>query len=122
VNVVWLSGGRSTDQAFLYAFAGTKNLMRGKMKILGKEYTGSLLQLPIPLEVKQSILPRLRTTGQKVSALYWLEFWREALDRAIVINTNNLKPVQDLKRIESEYSVMIEVLKAGLKRTSLKPV
>jgi len=91
------------------------------MKILGKAYTGNLITLPVPLEVKRSILPKLRTTGQKVSALYWLEFWREALDRAIVINTNNRKPVARLKSIESEYATMIELLKEGLKRSSLKP-
>ena len=90
------------------------------MKILGKEYTGGCLKLSVPLEVERSILPRLRTTEQKVSALYWLEFWREALDRAIVINTNNGRPVQDLRKTESEYSEMITVLKEGLKRSSLK--
>jgi hypothetical protein len=104
----------------LDAYVVLKKLGRGKMKILGKEYTGGAIQLSIPLEVKQSILRRLKTTGQKVSALYWLEFWHEALDRAIVINTNNRRPVQDLRRIELEYAGMIEILKAGLKRSSLK--
>ena len=90
------------------------------MKILGKRYLGGSLQLPIPLDIKPEIVKKLRTTGQQVSALYWLEFWHEALDRAIVINTNNRKPVQDLKRVEEQYAEMIVTLKEGLKRSSLK--
>ena len=90
------------------------------MKILGKEYKGDCLQLSIPLEVEESVLGRLKTTGQKVSALYWLEFWREAVDRAIVLNTNNKRPVEELKRTESEYARMIQELKEGLKRSSMK--
>ena len=90
------------------------------MKILGKRYTGGSLQLPVPLDIKPEIVTKLRTTGQQVSALYWLEFWHEALDRAIVINTNNRKPVQDLQRVEMEYAGMIATLKEGLKRSSLK--
>jgi hypothetical protein len=90
------------------------------MKILGKRYTGGSLQLPVPLDLKPDIVTKLRTTGQQVSALYWLEFWHDALDRAIVINTNNRKPVQDLKRVEREYAGMIETLKEGLKQSSIK--
>jgi hypothetical protein len=90
------------------------------MKILGKRYLGGSLQLPIPLDIKPEIVGRLRTTGQKVSALYWLEFWHEALDRAIVINMNNRKPIQDLKKVEIQYAGMIATLKEGLKRSSLK--
>jgi hypothetical protein len=90
------------------------------MKILGKRYVGDSLHLPIPLDLKPDIVTKLRTTDQKVSALYWLEFWHEALDRAIVINTNNRRPIQDLKRVEREYAGMIDTLKEGLKRSSLK--
>ena len=91
------------------------------MKILGKEYTGDCLELSIPLEVKGSVLSKLKTTGQKVSALYWLEFWREAVDRAIVLNTSNQRPIEELKKTESEYARMIKKLKEGLKRSSIKP-
>ena len=90
------------------------------MKILGKRYTGGSLQLPVPLDLKPEIVTKLRTTEQQVSALYWLEFWHDALDRAIVINTNNRKDVQNLKRVESEYAGMIATLKEGQKRASLK--
>ena len=90
------------------------------MKILGKEYTGDCLQLSIPLDVKENVLSKLKTTNQKVSALYWLEFWREAVDRAIVLNTNNNRPVEELKKTESEYARMIQELKEGLKQTSMK--
>ena len=88
--------------------------------ILGKRYTGDSLQLPVPLDLKPELVTKLRTTDQKVSALYWLEFWHQALDRAIVINTNNRKPIQDLKRVESEYAGMIATIKEGLKQSSLK--
>lgn len=90
------------------------------MKILGRTYKGECLQLSIPLGVKRNILRRLKTTGQKVSALYWLEFWHDALDRAIVINSNNRKPVQELRKVEAEYAAMIEDLREALKRSSLK--
>ena len=90
------------------------------MKILGKRYVGGALQLPIPLDIQPEIVTQLRTTGQKVSALYWLEFWHDALDRAIVINMNNRKPVQDLKKVETQYADMIATLKEGLRRSSLK--
>jgi hypothetical protein len=90
------------------------------MKILGKEYTGDCLRLSIPLEVKGSVLSNLKTTGQKVSALYWLEFWRAAVDRAIVLNKSNQRPVGELKKTELEYARMIRELKEGLKRSSIK--
>ena len=90
------------------------------MKILGKEYTGDCLKLSIPLDVKENVLSGLKTTGQKVSALYWLEFWRAAVDRAIVLNKNNSRPIEALKKTESEYSRMIQELKEGLKRSSMK--
>jgi hypothetical protein len=90
------------------------------MKILGREYTGDCLQLSIPLDVKGNVLGKLKTTGQKVSALYWLEFWREAVDRAIVLNKSNQRPVEELKKTESEYARMIQELKEGLKRSSIK--
>jgi hypothetical protein len=90
------------------------------MKILGKEYEGDCLKLSIPLDVKDSVLDKLKTTGQKVSALYWLEFWRAAVDRAIILNTNNQRPIEELKKTESEYSRMIQELKEGLKQSSVK--
>jgi hypothetical protein len=90
------------------------------VKILGRIYRGGCLQLPVPLGLDREVLGRLRTTGQRVSALYWLEFWREALDRAIVINTNNRRSVRDLKKVEEEYAWMIGSLKKVLKRSSLK--
>ena len=90
------------------------------MKILGKTYDGECLQISIPLGVKRNILRKLKTTGQKVSALYWLEFWRDALDRAVVINSNNKKPVQELRKVEAEYAALIDDLKEALKKSSLK--
>jgi hypothetical protein len=90
------------------------------MKILGKEYKGDCLKLSIPLDVNENVLGRLKTSGQKVSALYWLEFWREAVDRAIVLNTNNKRPIEELKKTESEYARMIQELKEGLKQSSMK--
>ena len=90
------------------------------MKILGKQYTGTCLQLPVPLDIDRSTLRNLKTVGQRVSALYWLEFWREAVERAIVINTNNRRSVRQLKKIEAEYAWMVNTLKKVLKQTSLK--
>ncbi len=90
------------------------------MKILGRAYKGSCLQLPVPLEIDRTILRRLKTTEQKVSALYWIEFWRLAVDRAIVINLNNGRPIQKLKRVEREYAAIIRALNERLKRSSLK--
>ena len=90
------------------------------MKILGKQYTGTCLQLPVPLDIDRSTLRNLKTVGQRVSALYWLEFWREAVERAIVINTNNRRSVRQLKKIEAEYAWMVKTLKKVLKQTSLK--
>jgi hypothetical protein len=89
------------------------------MKILGKTYSGTCLQLPVPLGLDRTTLRQLRTMGQRVSALYWLEFWREAVERAIVINTNNRRSVRELKKVETEYAWMITSLKKVLKRTSL---
>ena len=91
------------------------------MKILGKKYTGDCLQLPVPLEVNRSMLLSIRTKGQKVSALYWLQFWHKAVGRAIFLNRSNRRPVQELKKIESEYAMMIAALKDGLDLSATTP-
>ena len=87
------------------------------MKILGRKYTGDALHIPIPLDVERSVIEGLTTRGQKVSALYWLEFWHDAVGRAIRINRTNGKPTDELKTVESDYAWIIENLKEGLGRT-----
>lgn len=91
------------------------------MKILGKQYTGDCLQLPVPLEVNRSMLLNIKTKGQRVSALYWLQFWHKAIGRAIFLNRSNSRPVQELKKIESEYAMMIAALTDGLEPSSTNP-
>lgn len=68
------------------------------------------MKLPVPLELDRSMLLAIRTEGQRSSALRWLQFWHESLERAIEINRRNRKPVSKLARIRSEYGVMIEEL------------
>jgi len=90
------------------------------MKILGKAYTGNCLRLSVPLDLERSVLQGLRTENQKASALYWLTFWHESLDRAIVLNRRNRKPVQSLKKVASEYALMITALKEEFPPSMLK--
>lgn len=83
------------------------------MRILGKQYEGECLKLPVPLELDRSMLLGIRTEGQRSSALHWLQFWHESVGRAIEINRKNRKPVSKLARIRSEYGVMIEELRGS---------